>query len=70
MTKHDRMKEITTLRKQMKKLTKEFMMATDFAVADAKLNELTSLATRVAILKQEQKENGLFATFKKKLGLH
>lgn len=69
MTNHERAKEIRTCRAQMKKLTHEFMLATDIQTADAKLNELTELGAKVVILKQEQKDNGFIAKFKKKLGL-
>lgn len=69
MTNHDRAQEIKTYNKQVRKLIGEFMKASDIAIADEKLKEATELSTKVAILKQEMKENGFIAKLKQKLGL-
>ena len=70
MTNHERAKEIKTYNKQVRKLIGEFMKASDVATADMKLKEATELSSKVAILKQEMKENGFIAKLKNKMGLH
>ena len=70
MTNTERAREIINCRKQMKKLTHEFMLTKDFTIANEKLDELNKLSTKVSILKQEQKENSFISKLKQKLGLH
>ena len=69
MTKNELVKEIATCKKEMRRLMREFMAAKNINAADDKLDQVIALSKRVAELKQMKKENGLIATFKKRLGL-